>query len=123
MRISDWSSDVCSSDLLSAVLLDTQRVWGLVNARIEPDWVIAQLPHLLARKHFDPHWSRAQGRVLASEQISLFGLVLAPKRPGHYGSIAPLQAHDLIVRPRLARQRVPQGNGVSVRVDPGGRRI
>src|SRR3546814_16785958 len=62
MRISDWSSDVCSSDLLSAVLLDTQRVWGLVNARIEPDWVIAQLPHLLARKHFDPHWSRAQGR-------------------------------------------------------------
>src|SRR3546814_6600200 len=87
--------------VLSAVLLDTQRVWGLVNARIEPDWVIAQLPHLLARKHFDPHWSRAQGRVLASEQISLFGLVLAPKRPVHYGSIAPLEAHDLFVRPGL----------------------
>ena len=86
---------------LSAVLLDTQRVWGLVNARIEPDWVIAQVPHLLARKHFDPHWSRAQGRVLASEQISLFGLVLAPKRPVHYGSIAPLQAHDLFVRQGL----------------------
>lgn len=87
--------------VLSAVLLDTQRVWGLVNARIEPDWVIAQVPHLLARKHFDPHWSRAQGRVLASEQISLFGLVLAPKRPLHYGSIAPLEAHDLFVRQGL----------------------
>ncbi|PKM08732.1 MAG: ATP-dependent RNA helicase HrpA [Gammaproteobacteria bacterium HGW-Gammaproteobacteria-4] len=87
--------------VLSAVLLDTQRVWGLVNARIEPDWVIAQVPHLLARKHFDPHWSRAQGRVLASEQISLFGLVLAPKRPVHYGSIAPLEAFDLFVRQGL----------------------
>jgi ATP-dependent helicase HrpA len=87
--------------VLSAVLLDTQRVWGLVNARIEPDWVIAQVPHLLARKHFDPHWSRAQGRVLASEQISLFGLVLAPKRPVHFGSIAPLEAHDLFVRQGL----------------------
>jgi ATP-dependent helicase HrpA len=87
--------------LLSATLLDTQRVWGLTNAAIEPDWVIAEVPHLLARKHFDPHWSRAQGHVLASEQISLFGLVLAPKKPVHYGRIAPTEAHDIFVRQAL----------------------
>ncbi|SKC75447.1 ATP-dependent RNA helicase HrpA [Pseudoxanthomonas indica] len=87
--------------LLAATLLDTQRVWGLTNAAIEPDWVIAEVPHLLARKHFDPHWSRAQGHVLASEQISLFGLVLAPKKPVHYGRIAPLEAHDIFVRQAL----------------------
>ncbi|MET0756173.1 MAG: DUF3418 domain-containing protein, partial [Pseudoxanthomonas sp.] len=57
--------------------------------------------HLLARKHFDAHWSRAQGHVLASEQISLFGLVLAPKKPVHYGRIAPVEAHDLFVRQGL----------------------
>lgn len=87
--------------LLSATLLDTQRVWGLTNAAIEPDWVIAEVPHLLARKHFDPHWSRAQGHVLASEQISLFGLVLAPKKPVHYGRIAPTESHDIFVRQAL----------------------
>ncbi|MCW4456198.1 ATP-dependent RNA helicase HrpA [Flavobacterium sp. MXW15] len=87
--------------VLSATLLDTQRVWGLTNAAIEPDWAIAELPHLLARKHFDPHWSRAQGQVLASEQISLFGLVLAPKKPVHYGRIAPGEAHDIFVRQAL----------------------
>ena len=87
--------------VLSATLLDTQRVWGMTNAAIEPDWVIAELPHLLARKHFDAHWSRAQGHVLASEQISLFGLVLAPKKPVHYGRIAPMEAHDLFVRQGL----------------------
>ncbi len=87
--------------LLSATLLDTQRVWGLTNAAIEPDWVIAEIPHLLMRKHFDPHWSRAQGHVLASEQISLFGLVLAPKKPVHYGRIAPGEAHDIFVRQAL----------------------
>ena len=87
--------------LLSATLLDTQRVWGLTNAAIEPDWVIAEVPHLLSRKHFDPHWSRAQGHVLASEQISLFGLVLAPKKPVHYGRIAPGEAHDIFVRQAL----------------------
>jgi len=87
--------------LLAANLLDTQKVWGMTLAAIEPDWVIAELPHLLLRKHFDPHWSRAQGQVLASEQISLFGLVLAPKKPVHYGRIAPVEAHDIFVRQGL----------------------
>lgn len=87
--------------MLAATLLDTQKIWGLTNAAIEPDWVIAELPHLLLRKHFDPHWSRAQGQVLASEQISLFGLVLAPKKPVHYGRINPGEAHDIFVRQGL----------------------
>ncbi|WP_374012129.1 ATP-dependent RNA helicase HrpA [Pseudoxanthomonas koreensis] len=87
--------------VLVSTLLDTQKVWGLTAAAIEPDWAIAELPHLLARKHFDPRWSRAQGNVLASEQISLFGLVLAPKRPVHYGRIDPAGAHELFVRQAL----------------------
>jgi ATP-dependent helicase HrpA len=87
--------------VLSANLLDTAQVWGMTNARIEPDWAIQELPHLLARKHYDAHWSRKQGRVIASEQISLFGLVLAPKRPVHYGSIAPAESRELFVRQGL----------------------
>ncbi|GHH58164.1 ATP-dependent RNA helicase HrpA [[Pseudomonas] boreopolis] len=87
--------------VLAATLLDTQKVWGLTNAAIEPDWAIAELGHLLLRKHFDPHWSRAQGQVLASEQISLFGLVLAPKKPVHYGRIDPAASHDIFVRQAL----------------------
>ncbi len=87
--------------VLSAIVLDTQKVWALINARIEPDWAIAELPHLLSRRHYDPHWSRAQGRVLASEQIALFGLVLAPKRPVHYGGIAPAASREIFVREGL----------------------
>ncbi|MGV7164383.1 ATP-dependent RNA helicase HrpA [Xanthomonas citri] len=87
--------------ILAATLLDTQKVWGMTNAAIEPEWAIAELPHLLARKHFDAHWSRAQGQVVASEQISLFGLVLAPEKPVHFGKIDPAAAHDLFVRQGL----------------------
>jgi len=87
--------------VLSAVILDTQRVYGLINARIEPEWVIEQAQHLLTRKHFDPHWSRAQGRVLGYEQISLFGLVLAAKKPIHYGGLYPAEARELFVRQGL----------------------
>jgi len=87
--------------LLVATMLDTQKIWGLMAAKIEPDWVIAELSHLLARKHFDPHWSRAQGRVVGSEQISLFGLVLAPKKPVHHGGVFPAEARGIFVRQAL----------------------
>ena len=87
--------------VLSATLLDTEKVWAITNAGIEPDWAIAELPHLLARRHHDPHWSRAQGRVLGSEQISLFGLVLAPKKPVHYGALFPEESRAIFVRDAL----------------------
>jgi ATP-dependent helicase HrpA len=87
--------------VLSATLLDTEKVWAITNAAIEPDWVIAEVPHLLARRAQDPHWSRAQGRVVGSEQISLFGLVLAPRRPIHYGARFPEEARQIFVRDAL----------------------
>jgi ATP-dependent helicase HrpA len=87
--------------VLSATLLDTEKVWAITNAGIEPDWAIAELPHLLARRHHDPHWSRSQGRVVGSEQISLFGLVLAPKKPVHYGALFPDESRGIFVREAL----------------------
>ena len=87
--------------VLAANILDTQKIWGLTLAKIEPEWVIAELNHLLARKHFDPHWSRAQGRVLGYEQITLFGLLLAAKKPMHYGGLYPIEAHEIFIRQAL----------------------
>jgi ATP-dependent helicase HrpA len=87
--------------LLSATLLDTEKVWSMTNAAIEPEWAIDELPHLLARRHHDPHWARSQGRVVGSEQISLFGLVLAPKRPVHYGALFPEESRQIFARDAL----------------------
>ncbi|MBN8214579.1 MAG: ATP-dependent RNA helicase HrpA [Xanthomonadales bacterium] len=88
--------------LLSATLLDTEKVWSMTNAAIEPEWAIDELPHLLARRHHDPHWARSQGRVVGSEQISLFGLVLAPKKPVHYGALFPEESRRIFARDALA---------------------
>ena len=101
--------------VLSANLLDTEKVWAITNAGIEPDWVIAELPHLLARRHHDPHWSRAQGRVLGSEQISLFGLVLAPKRPIHYGALFPEESRGIFVREALLAGEINTRSGFLAR--------
>src|SRR5690606_5684671 len=87
--------------VLAATLLDTEKVWALTNAAIEPDWIEAALPHLLSRRHFDPRWSRKQGRVIGSEQVGLFGLVLAAARPFHYGGHYPEESRELFLRDGL----------------------
>ena len=92
--------------VLSATLLDTEKVWAMSNASIEPQWAIDELDHLLARRQFDPRWSRSQGRVLGSEQVSLFGLVLAPKRPVHYGGLFPEEGRAIFARDALVTGEV-----------------
>lgn len=101
--------------VLSATLLDTEKVWAITNATIDPEWVIAELPHLLARRHHDPHWSRSQGRVIGSEQISLFGLVLAPKKPVHYGALYPEESRMIFVRDALVTGEINSRSGFLAR--------
>lgn len=87
--------------LLSATLLDTQKLYGITNASIEPPWVIEQLPHLIKRSYQDPHWDRQRGQVQAFEQVSLFGLMLVERRPVHYGSIDPAAARAIFIAEAL----------------------
>src|SRR3546814_4573902 len=50
MRISDWSSDVCSSALLSVGLLDPRRVWFHLVLRSEERAVQVALPGTLDKQ-------------------------------------------------------------------------
>ncbi len=87
--------------VVSATLLDTQKLYAITNARIEPQWLVDQAAHLVRRTYLDPHWDRKRGQVMAFEQISLFGLVLFERRPVHYGSIDPVAARSLFIAEAL----------------------
>ena len=87
--------------VLSAVILDTRQVYALTNARIEPEWIVQQAAHLVARRHSDPHWSRKHGSVRAFEQVTLFGLLLAARKPVQYQPLAPAEARQIFIRDAL----------------------
>jgi len=89
--------------LMAAEIVETSKTYARVNARIEPAWVEQQGRHLLKRTHFDPHWSRRRGRVMAWEQISLFGLVLVEKRRVDYTDVDPAEARRLFIQGALVR--------------------
>lgn len=89
--------------LMAAEIVETSKTYSRVNATIKPEWIEAQAGHLLKRHYSDPHWSRKQGRVLAWEQVALFGLVIVEKRRVNYSRINPVEARQLFITGALVR--------------------
>ncbi|HVF34768.1 MAG TPA: ATP-dependent RNA helicase HrpA [Candidatus Saccharimonadia bacterium] len=83
--------------VMSAVYLETARLYALTNARVEPEWVEQQAAHLVKRRTFDPHFDRKTGSVKAFEEVSLFGLVLTERRRIQYSRIDPAGARRVFI--------------------------
>ncbi|MBO7554645.1 MAG: DUF3418 domain-containing protein, partial [Neisseriaceae bacterium] len=90
--------------VISAELTETSRIYARDNAKIEPEWVEAEMPHLVRYHYFEPHWERKRGEVVAQERVTLFGLTLLPRRPVSYGKIDPIHAREIFIREALACQ-------------------
>jgi len=89
--------------LLAGQILDLQKVYGLLCARVEPAWIEQQAAHLVKKSWRDAHWSRKRGAVLAFEQVTLFGLPLVEKRTVQFGRQDPKRAHAIFLVEALAR--------------------
>jgi len=83
--------------LMASEIVETTKTWARTNAQIKPEWIEAQAAHLLKHHYHDPHWSRKQGRVLAWQQVTLFGLVVVEKRRTNYSRIDPQAARNLFI--------------------------
>ncbi len=89
--------------LLAGQILDLQKVYAMLCASVEPEWIEQQAAHLVKRNWREPHWSRKRGAVLAFEQVALFGLILVEKRIVQFNRQDPAVAHAVFVREALVR--------------------
>ncbi|MCE7950491.1 MAG: ATP-dependent RNA helicase HrpA [Xanthomonadales bacterium PRO7] len=89
--------------ILAGQILDLQKVYGMLCARVEPEWIERAVAHLVKKSWRDPHWSRKRGAVLAFEQVTLFGLTLVEKRTVSLGKQDEAAAHAVFVREALVR--------------------
>ncbi|WP_033292263.1 ATP-dependent RNA helicase HrpA [Amycolatopsis jejuensis] len=87
--------------VMSAELVETSRLWGRVNARIEPEWVEPLAAHIVKRTYSEPHWERKQGAVMAIEKVTLYGVPLVADRRVNYGRIDPELSRELFIRHAL----------------------
>jgi ATP-dependent helicase HrpA len=87
--------------LMVAELVETSRLWGRIAAKIEPEWIEPLAQHLIKRSYSDPHWEKAQGAVMATEKVTLFGLPIVAARPVNYSQIDPALCRELFIRHAL----------------------
>ena len=87
--------------LMAAEIVETSQVYLRTNAKIEPEWIEQEAKHLLKSHVYEPHWEKASGKVMAYEQVSLFGLIINPKRKLNYETVNAQEAHEIFIRRAL----------------------
>lgn len=87
--------------IVAAELVETSKLYARISARIDPLWVEEYAAPFVKRQYFDPRFERNQGRVMANEQVSLYGLVIVPKRRLDYGHVHPEEAREIFIRTGL----------------------
>uniref|UniRef100_UPI0028AFCFB6 ATP-dependent RNA helicase HrpA n=1 Tax=Stutzerimonas nitrititolerans TaxID=2482751 RepID=UPI0028AFCFB6 len=92
--------------IMAAELVETTKLFARMVAKIEPDWIEPLAGHLIKKNHFEPHWEKKRGQVVAYEQVTLYGLIVVGKRPVHYGPVDPLAARELFIREGLVRGEI-----------------
>jgi ATP-dependent helicase HrpA len=87
--------------VMAAELVETNRMWGRVAARIDPGWAEALGAHLVKRHYAEPHWERKQAAVMAYERVTLYGIPLVAQRKVSFGRIAPVLCREMFIRAAL----------------------
>ncbi|MCX4029270.1 ATP-dependent RNA helicase HrpA [Spartinivicinus marinus] len=87
--------------LITAELVETSKLYARMNAKIDPVWVEPFAKHLVKIQHFEPHWEKRRQQVVGFEQVSLFGLVIVPKRKVDFGKIDPDAAREIFIQSAL----------------------
>ncbi|MEE5098380.1 ATP-dependent RNA helicase HrpA [Pseudomonas alliivorans] len=89
--------------LMTAELVETTKLYARLVAKIDADWIEPLAGHLIKKNHFEPHWEKKRGQVVAFEQITLFGLIVVGRRPVHFGPVDPVVSRELFIREGLVR--------------------
>ncbi|MGC4034084.1 MAG: ATP-dependent RNA helicase HrpA [Tepidisphaeraceae bacterium] len=87
--------------IMSAELIETTRLYARTVAPVQPQWIERAARHLVKRQHTEPHWVKQTAHVHAFERVTLWGLILVPRRSVHLGPIDPVQSRQLFIQHAL----------------------
>ncbi len=87
--------------VVAAEMVQTSRLFARCAANIAPEWIEEVGKDLCKFSHLNPHWSRGRGQVTVTQQISLYGLILAANRKVSYGPIDPEKAFAIFIQNAL----------------------
>ena len=87
--------------LCAAEIVETSKLYARNVAKIQPDWIEKAAKHLVKYHYQAAHWSQKQQQVLATERVTLYGLVLANDRKKPYHQVNPIEARQILIQSGL----------------------
>jgi ATP-dependent helicase HrpA len=98
--------NTAGSWIVAAEMVETSRLFARTVATIDPGWLEAIGGGLCRPTYRDPRWDSRRGEVVATEQLTLFGLVIVPGRSVSYGRVRPDEATEIFIRQALAGDQI-----------------
>ncbi len=87
--------------IVASEMVETSRLFARNVAHIDSDWLEELGQGLLKRITSNPRWEKKMGGVMADEQVSLFGLIIAANRKVLFGAEDPDEATRIFIRSAL----------------------
>ncbi|MEJ2476262.1 MAG: DUF3418 domain-containing protein [Desulfobacterales bacterium] len=92
-RAGDW--------IVAAEMVETSRLFARMAATVDSAWLEELGGSLCRSTYVNPRWDARRGEVVASQQVSLFGLVIVTGRTVSFGPIDPETAAEVFIRGAL----------------------
>ena len=86
--------------IVAAEMVETSRLFARCAATIDPAWLEPIGRAQCKYAYLDPHWERRREAVVATEQVTLYGLVI-DRRTRPYGPVNPSEATEIFIRQAL----------------------
>lgn len=100
--------------IVIAEFLETQKLWANKIAKIDIQWVLPVVQHLLKYSYSEPVWSKKMGAVTAKRTSTLFGLVVQRNEQVIFTKIDRSLCRDIFIQSALVEQSLGES-----RSDPG----
>ncbi len=92
--------------IVAAELVETSRLFARKVANIEDDWLETVGGSLCRRTYSEAYFDKKSGSVMAYEKVTLYGLVIVPKRRVLFGKINPAEATAVFIREGLVEGKL-----------------
>ena len=94
--------------LVAGELVDTARLFARNAAVIDVRWIEPVAGPVCKHHYHSPEWDPQSGFVRATEQVTLYGLIIVPARRCDYSRIDPAFAREIFIRRGLVDGEFPR---------------
>ena len=93
--------------IVAGELVDTSRLFARNAAEIDVGWIESLAADIVKRSYREPEWDADSGFVRATEQVTLYGLVIVPARRRDFSRIDPATSRRIFILCGLVRCEFP----------------